>query len=144
MTFTKRMKTHSSLTRFHWNETDDVINLGDRNTYFYIAMVTINVHWRFQIKQLIHSKTRAVLILCYISWFCSYFYGRPGPIKSAITKTRKSLFLLFEFQNFTNTYLEKVTKFKFNSFSRLGAALKKPEGLTLFRLVPLQVFALLC
>ena len=33
-----------------------------------------------------------------------------------------------EFQNFTDTYLGKVTKFQFDCFSRLGAAFQKPEA----------------
>ena len=56
------------------------------------------------------------------------FYGRPTPLKSVTMATRNTLFLIFEFQNFTNTYLRKVTKFQFNCFSRLGAGFKKPEG----------------
>ena len=42
--------------------------------------------------------------------------------------TRNALFPIFKFQNFTDTYLAKVTKFQFNCFSRLDAAFKKPEG----------------
>ena len=42
--------------------------------------------------------------------------------------TRNALFPIFELQKFPNTYLGKVTKFQFNSFSRLGAAFKNPEG----------------
>ena len=56
------------------------------------------------------------------------FYWRPTPLKSVTMATRNALFPIFEFQNFTNTYLGKVTKFQFNCFSRLGAAFKKPEG----------------
>ena len=56
------------------------------------------------------------------------FYRRPPPLKSVTMATRNALFPIFKFQKFTNTYLGKVTKLEFNSFSRLGAALKKPEG----------------
>ena len=55
------------------------------------------------------------------------FCGRPTPLKSVAMATRDTT-SNFEFQNFTNAYLGKVTKFQFNCFSRLGAALKKPEG----------------
>ena len=54
------------------------------------------------------------------------FYWRPTPLK--FVTTRNALFPIFEFQNFTDTYLGKVTKFQFNCFSRLGAAFKIPEG----------------
>ena len=56
------------------------------------------------------------------------FYGQPTPLKSFTMATGNALFPIFEFQNFTDTYLGKVTKFQFNCFSRLGAAFKKPEG----------------
>ena len=55
-------------------------------------------------------------------------YRRPTPLKSVTMAIRNSLFPIFEFQNFTNTYLGKVTKFQFNCFSHLCAAFKKPEG----------------
>ena len=42
--------------------------------------------------------------------------------------TKNALFPIFEFQNFTYTYMGKVTKFQFNCLSRLGAAFKQPEG----------------
>ena len=56
------------------------------------------------------------------------FYRRPPPLKSVTMATRNALFPIFELQKFPNTYLGKVTKFQFNSFGRLGAAFKKPEG----------------
>ena len=56
------------------------------------------------------------------------FYRRPPPLKSVTMATRNALFPIFELRKFPNTYLGKVTKFQFNSFSRLGAAFKKPEG----------------
>ena len=56
------------------------------------------------------------------------FYRRPSPLKSVTMATSNALFPMFELQKFLNTYLGKVTKFQFNSFSRLGAAFKKPEG----------------
>ena len=56
------------------------------------------------------------------------FYWRPTPLKSVTMATINALFPIFEFQNFTNTYLGKVTKLQFNYFSRLGAAFRKPEG----------------
>ena len=37
------------------------------------------------------------------------FYGRPTPLMA----TGNALFLIFGFQNFTNTYFGKVTKFQF-------------------------------
>ena len=57
-----------------------------------------------------------------------HFYGRPTPLKSVTMATKNTLLPIFDFQNFTNTYLGKVIKFQFNCFSRLGAAFKKPEG----------------
>ena len=41
-------------------------------------------------------------------------------LKSVTMATRNALFPIFEFQNFTNTYFRKVSKFQFNCFSRLG------------------------
>ena len=45
---------------------------------------------------------------------------RPTSLKSITMATRNTLFPIFEFQNFTNTYLGKVTKFHLNCFSHLG------------------------
>ena len=56
------------------------------------------------------------------------FYRQPPPLKSVAMATRNVLSPIFEFQTFPNTYLGKVTKCQFNSFSRLGAAFKKHEG----------------
>ena len=56
------------------------------------------------------------------------FYGRPAPLTSVTMATRNALFPIFEFQNFTDTYFGKVTKFQFNCIRHLGAAFKKPEG----------------
>ena len=53
-----------------------------------------------------------------------FFCGRPTPFKSVTMATRNTIFPILEFQNFTDTYLGKVTKFQLNCFSRLGAALK--------------------
>ena len=36
--------------------------------------------------------------------------------------------LIFEFQNFTSTWLGKVMKFQFNYFSRLGATFRNLRG----------------
>ena len=55
-------------------------------------------------------------------------YRRPPPLKSVTMATRNALFPIFKFQKFTDTYLGKVTKFQFNCFSLLGAALKKLRG----------------
>ena len=52
------------------------------------------------------------------------FYRRPPPPKSVTMATRNALSAIFKFQKFTDTNLGKVTKFQFNCFSRLGAALK--------------------
>ena len=56
------------------------------------------------------------------------FYRRPPPLIPVTMAPRSALFPIFELQKFPNTYLGTVTKFQFNSFSRLGAAFKKPEG----------------
>ena len=56
------------------------------------------------------------------------FYRRPLPLKPVTMATKNALFPIFELQKCPNTYLGKLTKFQFNSFSRLGAAFKKPEG----------------
>ena len=56
------------------------------------------------------------------------FYWQPTPLKSATMATRKALFAIFKFQNFTNVYLGKMNKFQINCCSRLGEAFKKPEG----------------
>ena len=50
------------------------------------------------------------------------FYGGPTLLKSVTMATKNTLFPIFEFRKFTNTYLGKVTKFQRNCFSRLGAA----------------------
>ena len=49
-------------------------------------------------------------------------------LKSVIMATSKALFPILEFQNFTNAYLGKLTKFQFNFCRCLGAVFKKPEG----------------
>ena len=56
------------------------------------------------------------------------FYWRPTPLKSVTMATRNVLFPIFEFQNFTDTYLGKVTKFEFNCFSCLGEHSKNLRG----------------
>ena len=92
-------------------------------------MVTIDVHLRFQMKWLLHPKMRTVLIFFLPNLMISLIvYGRLTSLKSVTMATRNALLLIFELQNFTNTYLGKVTKFQFNYLSRLGVALKKPEG----------------
>ena len=53
------------------------------------------------------------------------FYWRPTPLKSVTMAIRNALFPIFEFQNFTDTYLGKVTKFQLICFGRLGAASEK-------------------
>ena len=55
------------------------------------------------------------------------FHGQTTLLKSVTMATRNALYSIFEFQNLTNTYLGKVTKFQFNCFSSLGAAFKEPE-----------------
>ena len=50
-----------------------------------------------------------------------------------------ALFPIFEFQNFTDAYLGKVTKFQFNCFSCLDAAFKKPGGDSICPPSPIRV-----
>ena len=57
-----------------------------------------------------------VLIICHICWFGQFL---PATHSSQIGyHDNKESFI----SNFTDTNLEKVTKFKFNCFSRLGVA----------------------
>ena len=77
-------------------------------------------------KRLFHSKMRAVLIFVTLNDSDSSLQ-QPPPLKPVTMATRNALFPIFELQKFPNTYLRKVTKFQFNSFSSLGAAFKKPE-----------------
>ena len=58
----------------------------------------------------------------------SLIFYRRSPLKPVTMATRNALFPIFELQKSPNTYLGKVTKFQFNSFSRLGAAFIKREG----------------
>ena len=67
------------------------------------------------------------------------FYWRPTPLKSVIMATRNALFPIFEFRNFTDTYLGKLAMFQVNCFSRLGAAFKKPVELKIFIALFMQV-----
>ena len=56
------------------------------------------------------------------------FYRQPINLKSVTMAPGNAVFPIYEFQNFTYTYLGKVIKFQLNCFSRLGAVFKKPEG----------------
>ena len=51
--------------------------------------------------------------------FPDFAHFLPTPFKSVTLATRNALFTSFEFQNFTDTYLGKVTKFQFNCFCLL-------------------------
>ena len=66
--------------------------------------------------------------LSHLNDFAHLLTGRPSPLKPITMATRNALFPIFELQKFPNTYLGKVTKFRFNSLSRLGAAFKNLGG----------------
>ena len=58
-------------------------------------------------------------------------YWRPTPLIPVTVATRNARFAIFEFQNFTDTYLGKVTKFQFNCFSPIRVKSFKTQNVSL-------------
>ena len=77
---------------------------SDTNSYFWILLLAINAHGKFQMKYLIYSKMVAVLIFYHVYWF----WQKTTLGKLVAMATKKRLSLIYELENFADTYLGKV------------------------------------